>query len=30
MAASATLLYATPHSPLAQPWNLVGGHLVLR
>ena len=28
MAASATLLYATPHSPLAQPWNLVGGHLV--
>lgn len=28
MAASATLLYAMPHSPLAQPWNLVGGHLV--
>jgi CBS-domain-containing membrane protein len=28
MAASATLLYATPHSPLAQPWNLVGGHIV--
>jgi CBS domain-containing membrane protein len=28
MAASATLLYATPHSPLAQPWNLIGGHLV--
>lgn len=28
MAASATLLYATPHSPLSQPWNLVGGHLV--
>ncbi|MFH0934675.1 MAG: HPP family protein [Pseudomonadota bacterium] len=28
MAASATLLYATPHSPLTQPWNLVGGHLV--
>ena len=28
MAASATLLYATPHSPLAQPWNLVGGHLI--
>jgi CBS-domain-containing membrane protein len=27
MAASATLLYATPHSPLAQPWNLIGGHL---
>ncbi len=28
MAASATLLYATPHSPLAQPWNLVGGHVI--
>ncbi len=28
MAASATLLYAMPHSPLAQPWSLVGGHLV--
>lgn len=28
MAASVTLLYATPHSPLTQPWNLVGGHLV--
>ena len=28
MAASAPLLYATPHSPLAQPWNLVGGHIV--
>jgi CBS domain-containing membrane protein len=28
MASSAALLYATPHSPLAQPWNLVGGHLV--
>lgn len=28
MAASATLLYAIPHSPLSQPWNLVGGHLV--
>jgi len=28
MAASAVLLYALPHSPLAQPWNLVGGHLV--
>ncbi len=27
MAASATLLYAAPHSPWAQPWNLVGGHL---
>ncbi len=28
MAASATLLYAIPHSPLSQPWNLVGGHLM--
>ncbi len=28
MAASAVLLYAVPHSPLAQPWNLVGGHFV--
>lgn len=28
MAASVTLLYATPHSPMTQPWNLVGGHLV--
>jgi CBS domain-containing membrane protein len=28
MAASVTLLYATPHSPLTQPWNLVGGHMV--
>lgn len=26
MAASAVLLYAVPHSPLAQPWNLIGGH----
>ena len=28
MAASAVLLFAVPHSPLAQPWNLVGGHVV--
>lgn len=28
IAASAVLLYAVPHSPLAQPWNLVGGHLI--
>jgi CBS domain-containing membrane protein len=28
MASSAALLYATPHSPLAQPWNFAGGHLV--
>ena len=27
MAASAVLLFAAPHSPFAQPWNLVGGHL---
>lgn len=27
MGASAALLYAVPHSPFAQPWNLVGGHL---
>lgn len=28
MAASAMLLFAAPHSPMAQPWNLVAGHLV--
>ena len=28
MAASAVLLFAVPHSPMAQPWNLVGGHLI--
>jgi len=28
MAASATLLYAVPHSPMTQPWNLIGGHLI--
>jgi CBS domain-containing membrane protein len=28
MASSAALLYATPHSPLAQPWNFAGGHLI--
>lgn len=27
MAASAVLLFAAPHSPMAQPWNLIGGHL---
>lgn len=27
-AASAVLLYAVPHSPMAQPWPLVGGHLL--
>ncbi len=28
IAASAVLLFAAPHSPMAQPWNLFGGHLV--
>lgn len=28
MGASSVLLFAAPHSPLAQPWPLVGGHLV--
>ena len=28
MGASAVLLFAVPHSPLAQPWNLFGGHLI--
>jgi CBS-domain-containing membrane protein len=28
MGASAVLLFAVPHSPLAQPWSLVGGHVV--
>lgn len=28
MGASAVLLFATPHSPLAQPWPVAGGHLV--
>jgi CBS domain-containing membrane protein len=28
MAASAVLLYAVPHSPMAQPWALVMGHFV--
>lgn len=28
MGASAVLLFAVPHSPLAQPWPLVGSHLV--
>ncbi len=26
--ASAVLLYAIPHSPLAQPWNVFGGHII--
>ncbi len=28
MGASAVLLFAVPHSPLAQPWNVFGGHTV--
>lgn len=28
MGASAILLFATPHSPLAQPWSFAGGHLI--
>ena len=28
IAASAVLLFAAPHSPMAQPWRLVGGHLI--
>ena len=28
MAASAFLLFAVPHSPLAKPWNLIGGHFI--
>lgn len=28
MGASAVLLYAVPHSPLSQPWPVVGGHLL--
>jgi CBS-domain-containing membrane protein len=28
MAASAVLLYASPHSPFSQPWNLIGGHFI--
>ncbi len=26
MGASAVLLFAAPHAPFSQPWNLVGGH----
>jgi CBS domain-containing membrane protein len=28
MGASAVLLFAVPHSPLSQPWSLLGGHLI--
>jgi len=27
MGASAVLLFATPHAPFSQPWNVIGGHL---
>jgi CBS domain-containing membrane protein len=26
--ASAILIFALPHSPVSQPWNLVGGHVI--
>ena len=28
MGASAVLIFAVPHSPLAQPWAFIGGHLL--
>jgi len=28
MGASAVLLFAAPHAPLSQPWNVIGGHLI--
>lgn len=28
MGASAVLLFAVPHSPLAQPWPVIGGHML--
>jgi CBS domain-containing membrane protein len=28
MAASAVLLFAVPHSPMSQPWPLIGGHMI--
>ena len=28
MGASAVLLFVAPHSPMSQPWPLVGGHIV--
>ncbi|MCW8907075.1 MAG: HPP family protein [Sedimenticola sp.] len=28
MGASAVLLFAAPHSPLSQPWSLLGGHIL--
>ncbi|MEZ6003698.1 MAG: HPP family protein [Planctomycetota bacterium] len=28
MGATAVLLFAAPHGPLSQPWNVMGGHLI--
>jgi len=28
MGSAAVLLFAIPHSPMAQPWSMIGGHLV--
>lgn len=28
MGASAVLLFATPHAPFSQPWNVFGGHII--
>ena len=28
MGATAVLLFAAPHGPLSQPWNVVGGHII--
>ncbi|MEW6039148.1 MAG: HPP family protein [Pseudomonadota bacterium] len=28
MGASAVILFVVPHSPMARPWSLVGGHLI--
>jgi CBS-domain-containing membrane protein len=28
MGATAVLLFANPHGPLSQPWNVIGGHVV--
>lgn len=28
MGASAVLLFAVPHGPMSQPWNVIGGHMV--
>ena len=28
MGSAAVLLFATPHSPMAQPWPLIGGHMI--